>query len=415
LINLGLEYYKKLTLPYKDKRIIENLRLERLRRIILNAKGNVPFYKEKYIGINVEDIRSAEDIQLLPIIKSKELKTRETKEITSEFADLKNCVLLSTSGTSGVPFKVYISPREDVLRQLVLLIFLRRYGWCPWWKGVNLQFPVKKVKMTALQKLINVRRFYVPTDLPLTEQLDLILSIRPDFIYGLTSSVYVLANYMIKKNIKYNKAKFIGIAGNILTDDVSSLLLKAFGHPGVDYYGANEVGFIGCDCPQCDLKYFDNAENIIEILDENDKPVKPGETGRAIITSLNNYITPFIRYDIGDVITTAPLGHQCKINYTHYKSVDGRVADILTLKNREFLHIAHVSRYLQDFKQVQFYQRKDGHVIIKYVPKYQQDNQHFLDDLLENVRLTGFDDVSFEKCDFIPLEPSGKYKILKKE
>ena len=39
-----------------------------------------------------------------------------------------------------------------------------------------------------------------------------------------------------------------------------------------------------------------HAENVLlEILDDQDRPCRPGQTGRVLLTTLHNYLTPFLR------------------------------------------------------------------------------------------------------------------------
>jgi len=45
----------------------------------------------------------------------------------------------------------------------------------------------------------------------------------------------------------------------------------------------------------------------IEYLDEKNKHVKSGELGRKVITDVNGYAIPLIRYDIGDIGTKSAL------------------------------------------------------------------------------------------------------------
>jgi phenylacetate-coenzyme A ligase PaaK-like adenylate-forming protein len=46
----------------------------------------------------------------------------------------------------------------------------------------------------------------------------------------------------------------------------------------------------------------------VEVLDEEGRPCAPGETGRVVATSLNNFAMPLIRYETGD---TAEVGAPC--------------------------------------------------------------------------------------------------------
>jgi phenylacetate-CoA ligase len=51
------------------------------------------------------------------------------------------------------------------------------------------------------------------------------------------------------------------------------------------------------------------CENVLlEVLDDENKPCQPGETGRVVISSLHNFASPLIRYDVGDY---AEVGSPC--------------------------------------------------------------------------------------------------------
>ena len=55
-----------------------------------------------------------------------------------------------------------------------------------------------------------------------------------------------------------------------------------------------------------------HAENVIfEVLNDNDQPCVSGETGRVVLTTLHNFRNPFIRYEIGDLVTLGPMRCPC--------------------------------------------------------------------------------------------------------
>jgi phenylacetate-CoA ligase len=69
----------------------------------------------------------------------------------------------------------------------------------------------------------------------------------------------------------------------------------------------------------------------LEVLDEAGRHVGPGETGRVVLTSLYNYATPLIRYEIGDY---ARLGaHRCACGrmLPVLSEVHGRRRNMITL------------------------------------------------------------------------------------
>lgn len=66
-------------------------------------------------------------------------------------------------------------------------------------------------------------------------------------------------------------------------------------------------------CPDSALYHIQSESVIVEVLDDNDRPCGPGEIGRVVVTSLFNFATPLIRYDIGDF---AEVGSACACGRT---------------------------------------------------------------------------------------------------
>ena len=60
---------------------------------------------------------------------------------------------------------------------------------------------------------------------------------------------------------------------------------------------------------------------ILEVVDENNRPVPDGEKGaKVLVTNLANYVQPIIRYEIGDIITMATEPCDCGSNLPFIKS-----------------------------------------------------------------------------------------------
>ena len=67
--------------------------------------------------------------------------------------------------------------------------------------------------------------------------------------------------------------------------------------------GANDGGQLAYQCEHLHGAHHHLVEdfNYVELVDENDQPVKDGEPGRILITSLLKFAYPLIRYDLGDM------------------------------------------------------------------------------------------------------------------
>ena len=223
---------------------------------------------------------------------------------------------------------------------------------------------------------------------------------------------------MLENNIKCKGVKLITSGGEIPHPHLAEKLQEVFGCPPTDIYGGTDVGMVGYQCPYCNLKFFDNDCYIIEILDNNYEPVKAGEKGNAVITVLDQFSTPFIRFDIGDCITIPSYEVLCKNKFDHYVSVDGRETDRLILEDGRVIHGQHLYDPLfaiEGIKKIQLIQKNNGEIRIKYVRKGGFDSKKIEKKILKYLKLYNNPKVSFEICDSIPLEPSGKFKIIKKE
>ena len=124
-----------------------------------------------------------------------------------------------------------------------------------------------------------------------------------DYINGYTSSIVLFAKFLKKKNIVLTSLcpslKQCIVTSEMLFDDDKKLLETTFGVPVINEYGASELDLIAFTNPKDE--FIVNSETLfVEILDENNKAVPNGQSGRIIITSLYNKAHPLIRYDIGD-------------------------------------------------------------------------------------------------------------------
>ena len=83
---------------------------------------------------------------------------------------------------------------------------------------------------------------------------------------------------------------------------------EVWGVPMVDNYSAEEMGTIAHQCPETTGLHVQAENVLLEVLDRDGAPCRPGETGRVVVTALHNFATPFIREELGDLAT---LGHSC--------------------------------------------------------------------------------------------------------
>jgi phenylacetate-CoA ligase len=121
------------------------------------------------------------------------------------------------------------------------------------------------------------------------------------------------------------------VTSEMLFEDDKILLEKQFGIPIVNEYGASELDLIAFQSRNFGTngEWLVNSETLfVEILDENNRVVPNGTSGRIVITSLFNKAHPFIRYDIGDI---GILDEKSTLKKPILKKLIGRTNDVAIL------------------------------------------------------------------------------------
>ena len=188
-----------------------------------------------------------------------------------------------------------------------------------------------------------------------------------------------------------------------------------------NHYGSRELGSIASECKSHMGMHIFTNHNFIEIMDESNQPVIDGKLGNIIVTSLNNYSMPLIRYKIGDVGKKSIKNCKCEIAYPMLEEVIGRSTDILkasdgTIVLPEYMiHLIGVSSNDGSISKFQIVQDRLGHIQIKVVLR----NERSLEEALQNEItskiqiLMGQTTVEFLVVSDIPKTSSGKYLYIK--
>jgi phenylacetate-CoA ligase len=94
--------------------------------------------------------------------------------------------------------------------------------------------------------------------------------------------------------------------GETLSAETRERCRQSGGIEVVDMYSSQEVGIIALQCPVSGLYHVQSESLLVEVLDDDGQPCKPGEVGRIVITDLHNFATPIIRYEIRDYAEVGP-------------------------------------------------------------------------------------------------------------
>jgi len=186
-----------------------------------------------------------------------------------------------TSGSTGEPFK-FATPLER--RSIDKATELRNWEWLGWngQLAVRLVAGKPSLKMKAYNHLLHIAcRNYRTVD---ESYVDLMLK-HPYIIHGGTSAIRELTWLAQKRQPTFNKTRCV-LIGEDPREHIPILL--NYYRDVYQSYGLSECVNVAFECEYHNL-HVNMEKCIVEEID-----------GELVITNLNNYVTPFIRYKTGD-------------------------------------------------------------------------------------------------------------------
>lgn len=198
-----------------------------------------------------------------------------------------------------------------------------------------------------------------------------------------------------------------------LTKEAADFFSKKFQCPVINRYGSREAGSIACSCDKNEGLHINMMSNYLEILDDNNKCCKAGETGRVIVTLLNEKAMPLIRYDIGDRANFSDKRCSCGRGFKLLGSVNGRTVDVFKTEDGKKVdgeYFTHLLYTIPQVRQFQIVQNKINHVTVKIVLIEPDGDMTFASLLTQNIRMVlgKNTQVDIEKVKEIPVSNSGK-------
>ncbi len=143
---------------------------------------------------------------------------------------------------------------------------------------------------------------------PVDDHLAWLAAENPDYLMTYASSALVLAERAAETGHSLPGLKDVAVFGEPAGADLRAACRRAWDVNVVDSYSAIEVGPVAIQCPDHDHLHIQAEALLVEILDDDGAPCRPGAVGRVVITALHNFAMPLIRYEIGDY---AEVGAPC--------------------------------------------------------------------------------------------------------
>jgi phenylacetate-CoA ligase len=355
------------------------------RDLVAFAYEKVPFYRQLYHHnhFSPNDLKSRSDIGFIPIIKKSHLLEAQPNDLIASGYDLRKLKCKHTSGSSGVPLNVYYTPEYRIYRTLLHLRILFHNG---------MGFFDRMVQICDARNVPDFRYGFqrlgiLPKDFlycgdPPEQQLVKFAEFKPKVVYSYASNMVLLAAEVRREGYLAHHPDLIFTTGEMLTPDQRQVVDQAFQTRLRDIYAMVEMGDVSWQCPILKGYHVNMDSFLVEVL-QHGEPVRPGEIGRLVITNLHSKAMPFIRYDIGDVLS-APTDEPCPCGCTfpRIEVVQGKADDWLyTTDGKQVSSMAFIIASIPGVKQYRVIQHSMNFLTVEILPAH-----NFTPDTLQKVK-----------------------------
>lgn len=166
---------------------------------------------------------------------------------------------------------------------------------------------------------------------PMAEIVEKLNAWQPETVVAYASMAAALAVEQQAGRLAIAPATVV-VSSEVLTPAMRASVEFVWGSEVYEAYAATEPGTMASECSYHQGLHLMDDVNLIEVVDEDNRPVPPGTFGaRILVTSLFNLVQPLIRYEISDMVSLASDSCPCGRPFPLIAEVQGRREEVLLL------------------------------------------------------------------------------------
>lgn len=404
---------------------LRELQFQKLKALLTHANKNIPFYTKRFrdAGFNPAGIRTLHDVRLLPLLNKTEIR-ENLQDMT--WADCPGGLhRYNTGGSSGQPLIFYFDRRRQAYDAAARALTHRWWGIDVGDKELYLwgapleitkQDRIKNLRDKLTNQLLLSAFELSPKQVQL--YLDEIRRFKPKCLFGYPSSIDLFCRMAKEQGYNLNDLgiQVVFSTAEVLYEHQKKNISEALGGiPVVNGYGSREAGFISHECPRGSLHVID-ANVIVEYLRDG-QAVGPDEDGEIVVTHLDNWAMPFIRYRTGDVAQFEDKVCTCGRHLGVMKNIKGRTTDFVVTPDGRWQHalsLIYTIRNIEGIDQFKIIQEEVDfiRVLLKIDRKFSPENSLAQIKADFKKRMGNEVKVEINLVDKIEKDASGKYRYV---
>ena len=407
-----------------EPELIRRYQWDKLKPLLVYASQHVPYYRQKFkeAGVSVDGLRGLDDLKHLPVLRKHDIRDNADR-LVSEVYPPKLLEPYRTSGSTGQSLYFNVDRQASEARRA-------NNARMNEWMGILIGDRTAQLWGTAFdmkesRRLVNaLRNWFSNTFLLSAYRMDVatlrrylkdLRRFKPQVLMGYPSALTHFAQSMLALDEVMIRPKAMLVSGETLYDWQREILEDAFKADVYDHYGCREFGGLARECRVHNGLHIGCERAVIE-----SRPTPGSGAGEdlseLVITDLDNFGMPLIRYAIDDLGTITWEKCECGLTLPRLATAVGRTLDVVRAPNGNCLLGTFWTILLKTIKGVdrfQVIQEKLEEITIALVP-----TDDFTDEsrdyIICKVREACGPDmkIRFEIKPELELTPAGKHRFV---
>ncbi len=314
--------------------------LRQIQQLITHAAKYVPLYRDRLTSVKELKLGALtmSDFTKLPVLTRSDLQSAGRDAMTVKLpAGHSPTHEVSTSGSTGLPITAITTRKTAMFNRAMSYRAHRWQGRDPYGSYASMR-PLSEDERSERRSWSWLPNsgpsIRIKLNQPLETVLRQLLDLDPHYLQTRPGVLLELVRLS-----EQQRGKPVGLIdattfGECLTEEMRGEIETAWDIKIYNNYSAMEIGLIASQCAEAGKLHVQSEHVLCEVVDDLGQPVEVGEVGKVVVTALQNYGGPLIRYAIGDY---ARMGTVCNCGRTLpvIEEIMGRYRSALVLPNGE--------------------------------------------------------------------------------
>ena len=362
---------------------IRRMQWDKLRALLEHASRHVPYYRKIFadLGATPREIATPEHFSRFPVLRKADIRAN-TDALIAETRHADRLTREETGGSTGENLSFYVDFLSGKTR-------LANNAVMNEWLGVRVGDRLaylwgQRFRETARERRIRAMKHWLSNTLYISayrmdresvrRHLARLRRFKPDLVVGYPSALHHFCEEAVALGGCGFRPRAVLVSGETVYDWQRAVIEQALGAPVYGHYGCCEFGAVARECNAHDGLHIAASRVLVEAGAAWGVEDAAGAS-ELVITDLDNYGMPFIRYAIEDLGTVTWEPCACGMTLPRIRDLVGRVYDIVQAPNGNFLSGTFWGHVLKEgVQQFQVVQEALDRITIAIVPAGQFDD-----------------------------------------